>query len=114
MPFEDYTLDNLCDCLYDLLNNTDIRTEDVINRIVDTLENNKKELQNRIERVDTILKVIDKRKMTKPTESSEKYDLTDGFEWTPLGVEDKIKFKFANKKDDYDHSDYYWDTDRNR
>ena len=119
MNFEDYSLDQLVDCLFDVLNNSDIPAETVVQKIKDTLENNKLDLQKKLDRTCEILDLLE-RDDTLPEgfRTSENYDLSDGFEWTPvmsdLTSEDKIDFKFVNKKDNYKHSDYYWDTDRNR
>lgn len=115
MNFEDYSLDQLVDCLFDVVNNSDVPAETVVQKIKDTLENNKLDLQKKLDRTCEILDLLEKDDgLPYGFKTSENYELSDGYEWTPLGVEDKINFKFMNNKDNYKHSKYYWDTDRNK
>ena len=115
MNFEDYSLDQLVDCLFDVLNNSDIPAETVVQKIKDTLENNKLDLQKKLDRTCEILDLLEKdNTLPEGFRTSENYDLSDGFEWTPLRGEDKINFNKYPNSNNYKHSDHYWDTDRNR
>lgn len=115
MNFEDYSLDQLVDCLFDVLNNSDIPAETVVQKIKDTLENNRLDLQKKLDRTSDILKLLEQdNSLPYGFQTSENYDSSDGYEWTPLGAEDKIDFKFVNNKDNYEHSKCYWDRYRNK
>ena len=116
MQFEDYSLDQLVDCLFGLLNNSEIPAETVARKIKETLRNNKDDLQKKLDRTCQILDLLEKDDTFPGFVTSENYEPINGYEWTPIKTEDKINFKFDNgpNGDNYEHSNYYWDTDRNK
>lgn len=126
MNFEDYTLDQLTDCLFDILNNSDIPPETVVSKIKETLQDNKLDLQRKLDRTTKILNLLEKDEgLPDLFKTSENYNVTDGYEWTPGSPTfsdinhqtfgDLINYnKYPNTTDSYEHSEYYWDTDRNK
>ena len=121
MNFEDYSLDQLTDCLFDLVNNSDIPPEVVVSKIKESLKDNKLDLQRKLDRTTEILSLFEKDQVVPDNHiTSEFYSMYDGYEWTPTpsstsNVDDKINFnKYPTNGDAYKHSEYYWDTDRNK
>lgn len=113
---EDFSLAALDEALFDVLHNTELSADAIVDKIVSSLDESVSDLEVKLERIrDVRSRFVQNSTSRFEFQTSENYDLSDGFEWTPLRSEDKINFnKYPNSKSNYKHSDHYWDTDRNR
>ena len=113
MEFEDFTLDQLADCLFEVLYNSDASGEQVAHRILKTLENHKQELQEKLDRTNKILDLLNSEAVCydEPKESNAFTDPNYGFEWTPLMNPEPNRFDIFTKtpEDKNRHSKYYND-----
>ena len=102
MNNDDYSLTLLGDALFEVLHNSDLPTERIVEKIKDVLKESETHLESQLDRSRDLLRHFDDD--TEELDLSE-WDIADGYEWTPL----PSKSKFTNLK-----SHHYWDINRNR
>jgi len=105
MNNEDYLLTVLGDALFDVIHNSEIPAERIVEKIKDVLKNSETHLETQLDRSRDLL-----RHFTDDTDELDlsEWDIADGYEWTPLPSKTN-NIKFNNIK-----SHHYWDINRNR
>ena len=110
MNNEDYSLALLGDALFEVLHNSDIPAETIVEKIRDTLQDSENYLETRLDRTRDVLRYFSDDGLSKEEmkETVSGLDFTDGYEWTPLSTSKSLSDMINTK------SPYYWDTNRNR
>jgi len=105
MNNEHYSLSNLRDAIYEVIHNSDIPAETIIEIVKDTLQESETYLESRLDRCRDVLRHFSDDSLTTEEfkETVNELDFTDGYEWTPLTLD------HLNKK-----SKHYWNPNRNK
>ena len=104
MNNEEYSMSCLKDSLYEVIHNSDIPAETIIETVRDTLQESETYLESRLDRCRDVLRYFSDGSLTTEEfkETAGDLDFTDGYEWTPLTLDHLNKSK------------HYWNPNRNK